>query len=135
MSEIVKALVYTGPHWMDALTPQQVKDRAAAHAHFQEKYDARSQEGDVVCVYREEEAAGEPVAPGRPFKIVHLPHLALKDAKVLEESLLDGDVLKAKRKHRIDLAGTSEVDGKIALTEAEFGARKTTKTVAAVAPR
>jgi hypothetical protein len=43
-------LIYDKDHWMDALTPGQVKKYAAKYDDFQSKYDGRYQRGDIVEV-------------------------------------------------------------------------------------
>lgn len=43
-------LIYDKDHWMDALTPTQLKEYVAKYENFQAKYDARYQRGDIVEV-------------------------------------------------------------------------------------
>ena len=43
-------LIYNKEHWMDALTPKQIKHHCLRHPKFRQKYNARYQRGDIVEV-------------------------------------------------------------------------------------
>jgi len=47
---VAEFLIFAKNHWMDALTPQEVADRAAESYKFQRKYASRYQRGDIVEV-------------------------------------------------------------------------------------
>jgi hypothetical protein len=45
---MAELLVYAKKHWMDNLTPAEVLAMVQANPGFQEKYDSRYQQGDIV---------------------------------------------------------------------------------------
>ncbi|GAF86378.1 unnamed protein product [marine sediment metagenome] len=61
-------LIFSGPHWMDALTPEQVAERVKKNPDFQDKYDNRSEVGDII----ETAPAGRYGADGHNKKHFHI---------------------------------------------------------------
>ena len=77
-------LIYNKDHWMDELTPEQLKQNRWKYSHWDEKYNARYQKGDIVEVRPEGFFTG-PKAHGFDYNAFRL--VIVKDLKV-DESLM-----------------------------------------------
>ena len=124
-------LIYKGPHWMDALSPQEVAERVAVHKHFQQKYDARYQRGDIVEARPDNGPRGK--LEEASFIFLQVSSISLKDAKqycVPDEDLSDSDnpILTRRRKYYINMIGLTPGEHEnIGLTEAGFNSRLVAK--------
>ena len=45
---MAEVLIYAKNHWMDSLTEQEVADRITENPNFENKYNSRYQQGDIV---------------------------------------------------------------------------------------
>lgn len=97
-------LIYKGPHWMDALTPEQVADRVAENPKWQKKYDRRYREGDIIEVQPDGKWPNH--SQRTPFYTVKIPGLSVETAKKYMMPLYDttdsaNAVLTRRRKWRL----------------------------------
>ena len=135
---MAELLVRAKAHWMDDLTQKDVDKLSAGE---RESYDARSQIGDIVCVYPDG-ACNENPAPDSCYVIVKIPELDYKEAKEkYEQSLMsdpDKDGNRVLLRHR--MYALPEVDIKTlvlttskmtTLTKATMDNKIITKTVTA----
>lgn len=111
----MELLVYNKAHWMDALTPQEILDRAKADEHFQAKYDSRYQKGDIVDVKPDGHWTEKHGYNKKCFVVVKI------DKKTVDERFTEsqdsGDVLVKQRRYwaNVDLL-TFDVDKKVTVT-------------------
>lgn len=103
----VDLLLYKGPHWMNALAPEQIAQRVAENPKFQAKYDRRYRKGDIVEVRPGGSWTGR--SEKTPFYTVTITGLSVEAAKKYMKPLYDttdpnNPVLIKRRKWRVLVA-------------------------------
>ena len=102
---MAELLIYNKEHWMDNLTPLEVSQRSKDSKHFLEKYNARTQKGDIVEV-RKDKAPHTEIEKAS-FAIIKVPGLSYEDGRYLMEPLTDENMtgfnkIAKRRKHYIN---------------------------------
>lgn len=102
---MAELLVRAKPHWMDSLTKAEVDKMSKEQL---QSYNARSQIGDIVCVFPDG-ACKEPPAPDSVYAITKIPSLDYNTAKEkYEQPLTDitdpkNSILLKHRKYQIPI--------------------------------
>jgi len=84
---MAELLVRAKAHWMDDLTQKDVDKMSVEE---KQSYEARSQIGDIICVYPDGACKEDP-APDSCYVIVKIPDLDYKEAKEKYEQPLLGE--------------------------------------------
>ena len=140
---MAELLVRAKPYWMDSLTKKEVDKMSESE---KQTYEARSQIGDIICVYPDGTCKEEP-APNSVYAIVKIPGLSYRDAKDKYEQHLselikdkDGKITDYKvlryRKYSLpdtDIKAIALTTSKVAtLTKVSMESSVITKTATAV---
>ena len=72
-------LILNIDHWMDKLTEDDLVEYTKKHSNFMDKYNRRSQKGDVIEVQEDNHWADTQTGKGK-FKILRLPGVKKVDA-------------------------------------------------------
>ena len=72
-------LILNIDHWMDKLTEDDLVEYTKKHSNFMDKYNRRSQKGDVIEVQEDNHWADSQTGKGK-FKILRLPGVKKVDA-------------------------------------------------------
>ena len=72
-------LILNIDHWMDKLTEDDLVEYTKKHSNFMDKYNCRSQKGDVIEVQEDNHWADTQTGKGK-FKILRLPGVKKVDA-------------------------------------------------------
>ena len=105
--------MYNKTHCMDELSVAEIAERVKENAHFQVKYDARYQRGDIVEVRADGYWSKDRAGHGKhAFALVVLPGLSIEDAQHYmdaHEDMTDPEkpILPKRRKHQMDMAQMS----------------------------
>jgi len=113
-------LILNIDHWMDKLTEDDLVEYTKKHSNFMDKYNRRSQKGDVIEVQEDNHWADSQTGKGK-FKILRLPGVKKVDAIHYVDKLekLTGVSIEGEPqyetvrrfKYRVD---TSTLDAKLA---------------------
>jgi len=98
---MAELLVRAAPHWKDSFTQDQID---ALQGEELDEYNARTQIGDVVCVYEDGVCTEDP-SPNSKFILIKIPGVTLAQAKqyVRRVSKVENKkrILLKRRKFRI----------------------------------
>ena len=89
---MAELLIYNKEHWMDKLTPNQIKGYIKKYPNFQAKYDRRYQKGDIVDV-KEDGFFTKTLSSNNkyPFRIVIIPNLVVDKEYPREYKIMAND--------------------------------------------
>ena len=138
----MELLIYNKAHWMDALTAQEVTDRAKTNEHFLEKYNARYQKDDIVDVRPDRYWTELHGYDKKSFRVVKVDKVPV-DEKYMkaQEDVTDPEnpVLIKRRQYNVDTAKlVFDVEEKVVVTslnDAEIVDKVTGTKVTAEAPK
>jgi len=135
-------LIYNKTHWMDELTPEQLKQNQLKYSHWDEKYNARYQIGDILEIRPGGFFTG-PKAHGwdhNAFRLVVVKGLKADEfltqplVKVeivtpiqydKKDNVVTKETLLKRRKFSLDIAGTEKITR---LTKQQFRKATVEKT-------
>ena len=107
----VELLVFNKAHWMDALSVAEVTDRTEENEHFQQRYDARYQRGDIIEVRPDGYwTDGKRKGFGsHAFALIIIPGVSVDDAQGLMGALEDktdpeNPIRLKRRQYKVDMA-------------------------------
>lgn len=137
----MELLIYNKSHWMDALTVEEVTNMAKANEHFQAKYDALYQKGDIVEVREDGYWTEQHGYDKSSFAVVEVDKVPVDESLMkAQEDVTDPEnpVLLKRRQYSVDTTKVAFVDEKAAVTkidDAEITDKVTDTKVTTEAPK